>query len=101
MYATREGTRLGDGPSTCWKQQWRYFCKKGHQNPDPRKLFFCDFTQFIDSRLEKDEELIIGIDANETDEETSDLHKFLTDTDLVDACRHTPGCHFSGHISEK
>eukprot|EP00957_Ditylum_brightwellii_P185949 14156678-Ditylum_brightwellii.AAC.1 len=60
----------------------------GHQNPNPRKLFFCNFTRFIDSRLEKDEELIIGIDANETDVETSDLHKFLTETDLVDAFRH-------------
>eukprot|EP00957_Ditylum_brightwellii_P139610 10640863-Ditylum_brightwellii.AAC.1 len=71
-----------------WTSHWCYFRKKGHQNPDPRKLFFCDFTRFINSRLEKDEELIIGINANETDEVTSNIHKFLTDTDLVNAFRH-------------
>eukprot|EP00957_Ditylum_brightwellii_P038584 2916909-Ditylum_brightwellii.AAC.1 len=25
------------GPTTCWKQQWRYLRKKGYVEPDPRK----------------------------------------------------------------
>eukprot|EP00957_Ditylum_brightwellii_P099041 7543981-Ditylum_brightwellii.AAC.1 len=87
-YHVCDNTLSNAGPSTYWKQQWCYFRKKGHQNPDPQKLFYCNFTRFIDSRLEKDKELIIGINANETDEETSNLHKFLRETDLVDAFRH-------------
>eukprot|EP00957_Ditylum_brightwellii_P096180 7327123-Ditylum_brightwellii.AAC.1 len=67
-YRVCENNLSQAGPSTCWKQQWRFFRKKGHLNPDPRKLFLRDFTAFIDKQIGNDEELIIGIDANETDE---------------------------------
>eukprot|EP00957_Ditylum_brightwellii_P018255 1375151-Ditylum_brightwellii.AAC.1 len=58
-YWVCETNLLQAGPSTCWKQQWRFFKKKGHHDPDPRKLFLRDFTAFIDKQIENDEELII------------------------------------------
>eukprot|EP00957_Ditylum_brightwellii_P200109 15255051-Ditylum_brightwellii.AAC.1 len=64
------------------------FQEKGYHDPDPRKLFLHDFTAFIDKRIENNEELIIGIDANETDEVDTDLYKFITDNDLVDTFKH-------------
>eukprot|EP00957_Ditylum_brightwellii_P128378 9791176-Ditylum_brightwellii.AAC.1 len=70
------------GPQTCWKQQWRCLRKKGYTNPDPRKIFFKDFNKFVAQRIEKDEELIIGIDTNEVDAPGSDLQKFCTEHNL-------------------
>eukprot|EP00957_Ditylum_brightwellii_P071931 5467485-Ditylum_brightwellii.AAC.1 len=45
------------GPTTCWKQQWRQLKTK-------------------ESRIEQDEELIIKMDANDTDQANSDFRKF-------------------------
>ena len=56
--------------------------------PDPRRLFFKDFQKFIDKCHANNEELIIGIDANDTDNEGTDLNGFLMENDLVDAFRH-------------
>eukprot|EP00957_Ditylum_brightwellii_P000692 54421-Ditylum_brightwellii.AAC.1 len=50
--------------------------------------FFCNFTAFIDEKIGNDKELIISIDVNETDAETTDLHKFSHNNDLVDAFKH-------------
>eukprot|EP00957_Ditylum_brightwellii_P208353 15356978-Ditylum_brightwellii.AAC.1 len=66
-YRLCDTTLAQAGPSTCWKQQWRFFKKKGYHDPDPRKLFLRYFTAFIDKQIVNNKELIIGIDANETD----------------------------------
>eukprot|EP00957_Ditylum_brightwellii_P075536 5741192-Ditylum_brightwellii.AAC.1 len=57
------------GPTTCWKQQWRYLQKKGYKEPNPRPMFLRDFQKFIDKCHANNEEPIIGIDANDTDDE--------------------------------
>eukprot|EP00957_Ditylum_brightwellii_P144647 11019215-Ditylum_brightwellii.AAC.1 len=66
-YQVCENSLATAGPSTCWKQQSRQHRKRGYKEPDPRRLFFKDFKILIDQRIENNEELIIGIDANETD----------------------------------
>eukprot|EP00957_Ditylum_brightwellii_P089065 6782484-Ditylum_brightwellii.AAC.1 len=71
-------------PKTCWKQQWRQLHKKGYGDPDPRKVFFQDFSKFVESRMVQDEELIIGMDANGDDKINSDFRKLYTSNDLVE-----------------
>eukprot|EP00957_Ditylum_brightwellii_P057427 4354252-Ditylum_brightwellii.AAC.1 len=51
-------------------------------------MFLKDFQKFIDKCDENNKELIIGIDANETDDEGTDLKEFLLDNDLVDVFQH-------------
>ena len=76
------------GPTTCWKQQWRQLRKKGYSCPDPRKRFLSDFKTFLETRMANDEELIIGIDANDTDHTTTDFGRFCKQCDLVDVFTH-------------
>eukprot|EP00957_Ditylum_brightwellii_P036228 2744337-Ditylum_brightwellii.AAC.1 len=58
--------------------------KQGYIDPEPRKIFLQDFSKFVESRIAKDEELMIGIDANNNDQDTSDFRKCYTKNDLVD-----------------
>jgi hypothetical protein len=76
------------GSATCWKQQWRQLKKRGHTDPDPRKIFVKDFSAFIGSRIEQEEELIIGMDANDDNQDQSDLRRLLRQNDLVDVFEH-------------
>jgi hypothetical protein len=78
------------GSATCWKQQWRQLEKKGYGNPDPRKTFLQDFSDFVGSRIKQDKELIIGMDANNDNQDQSDLRRFLRQNDLVDVFGVTP-----------
>eukprot|EP00957_Ditylum_brightwellii_P208890 15359416-Ditylum_brightwellii.AAC.1 len=72
------------GSSTCWKQQWRQLKKKGHPNPDPRKIFLKDFSYFIEDRIGNDEELIIGIDTNKVDIDGLEIKQFIINNDLIE-----------------
>eukprot|EP00957_Ditylum_brightwellii_P023805 1796589-Ditylum_brightwellii.AAC.1 len=78
------------GSTTCWEQQWRKIKKQGYVNPGPRKGFLQDFSTVVKSRIDQDEELIIGMDANDNNQDTSDFRKFYTNNDLVDVfkCLH-------------
>eukprot|EP00957_Ditylum_brightwellii_P043769 3319269-Ditylum_brightwellii.AAC.1 len=76
------------GPTTCWKQQWHQLRKRGYQDPNPCCIFLKDFQTFLDQHIYNDEELINGIDANETDKAGTDLHAFLLENNLVDAVCH-------------
>eukprot|EP00957_Ditylum_brightwellii_P120291 9178722-Ditylum_brightwellii.AAC.2 len=76
------------GPKTCWKQQWRQLHKKGYGDPDPRKIFLQYFSKFVESRMVQDEELIIGMDANNKDKINSDFRKFYTSNNLVEVFGH-------------
>eukprot|EP00957_Ditylum_brightwellii_P087590 6668035-Ditylum_brightwellii.AAC.1 len=66
-----------------------FACKKGYSEVDSRKVFQ-DFNEFIQSWIKKDEEFIIGKDANEADEENFDLVKFYAGNDLTEVfkCMH-------------
>eukprot|EP00957_Ditylum_brightwellii_P030217 2287185-Ditylum_brightwellii.AAC.1 len=87
-YQVRSNSLATAGPSTCWKQQWRQHRKRGYKEPDPRRMFLKDFKKFIDQQISKNEELIIGIDANETDNIGTGLQTFLLENDLEDAFTH-------------
>eukprot|EP00957_Ditylum_brightwellii_P172496 13132807-Ditylum_brightwellii.AAC.1 len=61
---------------------------KGHSLPDPREAFLQDFSAFVESRIEQDEELIIGMDENDTYQANSNFSKFHNKCDLVDVFAH-------------
>eukprot|EP00957_Ditylum_brightwellii_P156349 11900674-Ditylum_brightwellii.AAC.1 len=47
-YRVCENTLDQAGPTTCWKQQWRQLKKKGHGDPDLRRIFLQDFSKFVE-----------------------------------------------------
>eukprot|EP00957_Ditylum_brightwellii_P142991 10894954-Ditylum_brightwellii.AAC.1 len=87
-YQVCENSLVTAGPSTCWKQQWRQHRKWGYKEPDPQILFLKDFKKIIDQQIGSNEELIIGIDTNETDSNGTGLQTFFIENDLVDAFSH-------------
>eukprot|EP00957_Ditylum_brightwellii_P164704 12540370-Ditylum_brightwellii.AAC.1 len=63
-------------------QQWRALRKKGVDAPDPWAQFMEDFESFLEDRLNKEEELIVGIDINEENAEGADIRRLCTNLDL-------------------
>eukprot|EP00957_Ditylum_brightwellii_P116398 8878708-Ditylum_brightwellii.AAC.1 len=63
-------------------QQWRALKKKGVAEPDPRTQFMEDFGSFLENRLNRGEELIVGIDINEENAEGADIRRLCTSLDL-------------------
>jgi hypothetical protein len=84
-YRVCENTLAQAGPQTCWLQQWKELKKTGYSNPDPSRQFYTDLNKFIDTRLEKNEELIITMDANDKKGNDTNLQKFLDKHNLLDA----------------
>eukprot|EP00957_Ditylum_brightwellii_P188578 14356138-Ditylum_brightwellii.AAC.1 len=56
--------------------------EKGHRNPDPRRIFLQDFSKFVEDRIRNEEELLIGLDANDADRANSKFEKVHTNNDL-------------------
>eukprot|EP00957_Ditylum_brightwellii_P160423 12213013-Ditylum_brightwellii.AAC.1 len=65
-------------------QQWRALRKKGVKEPDPPLQFMEDFESFLENRLNKGEELIVGIDINKENAEGADIRRLCSSLDLVD-----------------
>jgi hypothetical protein len=64
--------------------------KMGVTNNNPRKQFIKDFQEFIQTiKTNKDDYIMIGIDANETmTENNSDIRNLIQQCKLVDAYKH-------------
>eukprot|EP00957_Ditylum_brightwellii_P157698 12003074-Ditylum_brightwellii.AAC.1 len=64
-YRVCTNTLATAGENTCWMQQWRALRKQGIATPDPWHQFMKDFEYFLEKRLNKNEEIVLGIDVNE------------------------------------
>eukprot|EP00957_Ditylum_brightwellii_P015760 1187460-Ditylum_brightwellii.AAC.1 len=73
------------GPSTCWMQKWRALKKKGIQKPDPQKQFLTDLSNLLEEFQDKDNEIVLSLDANEDVIDAGPSQKFIEDVDPVDA----------------
>eukprot|EP00957_Ditylum_brightwellii_P008250 623753-Ditylum_brightwellii.AAC.1 len=62
--------------------------QKKDRDPDPRKIFLQDFSKIVEDRIRKEEELIIGMNANDADCANSEFEKFHINNDLVDGFAH-------------
>eukprot|EP00957_Ditylum_brightwellii_P138243 10537516-Ditylum_brightwellii.AAC.1 len=69
-------------------QQWRALKKEGMDNPDPRAQFLVDFEQFLEERLNTNEEVILGMDVNEEDSPMAELQQLMSSMNLIDVHNH-------------
>ncbi len=80
------------GDNTCYSQQWRLLrnSAKDTLNPDPRTQLIKDLTIQIKKWQQDNNEIIIGIDANESlDTTNSAILRLLQDTSLTSLHRDT------------
>eukprot|EP00957_Ditylum_brightwellii_P086282 6565998-Ditylum_brightwellii.AAC.1 len=75
----------------CWMQQWMKLHESGMATPDSRKKFLTNFEDFLDLRLEKGEEIIIGMDTNEPYGKNSNITALCTKLNLAYANHHLHG----------
>eukprot|EP00957_Ditylum_brightwellii_P099766 7600001-Ditylum_brightwellii.AAC.1 len=69
-------------------------------SPRSTQDFSPRFSAFVESWIEQDEDLIIRMDANDTDQANSDFRKFHSQCNLVDVFAHLhPDITPSSHIS--
>jgi hypothetical protein len=59
--------------------------EKGYENPNPRRQFFEDLTNYIrDMELSENDFLLVYMDANNTSDRTDVIKEFCQTCDLVD-----------------
>eukprot|EP00957_Ditylum_brightwellii_P121231 9245268-Ditylum_brightwellii.AAC.1 len=63
--------------NTCWIQQWQSLRKQGVEEPDPRSQFMTDFGAFLEDHLNKNEEIIVGMDVNEEDSPEAEIKQLM------------------------
>jgi hypothetical protein len=73
-----------NGATTVWNQQHTYFLEKG-ENKCPRILFNEQLTSSIAQWMENGEQIILGIDYNDSLDGKSDLEKRLREIGVVNA----------------
>eukprot|EP00957_Ditylum_brightwellii_P111324 8490138-Ditylum_brightwellii.AAC.1 len=59
--------------------------------PDPWHQFIKDFEYFLEERLNKNEEIIIGIDVNEATLPAAEIYQLAHQLDLIDMHHHMHG----------
>lgn len=72
-----------DKETTTWSQQWRKLRAAGIDNPNPRRQFLQDLTEYLQSLRDDGKLYVVSMDANTSiyDEE---LNEMMTATDMVD-----------------
>eukprot|EP00957_Ditylum_brightwellii_P066715 5062549-Ditylum_brightwellii.AAC.1 len=76
------------GENTCWMQQWRSPRKQGVVEPDPRNQFMTDFESFLKDHLNKNEEIIVGMDVNKEDLPEAEIEQLMQRLDMIDVHSH-------------
>eukprot|EP00957_Ditylum_brightwellii_P140010 10668818-Ditylum_brightwellii.AAC.1 len=69
-------------------QQWKYYRKKGTENPDPHILFTNALRHCLESQLDNDHEVVLLLDANENLKVGSPLLSMLSDLNLLNVHAH-------------
>eukprot|EP00957_Ditylum_brightwellii_P195321 14880947-Ditylum_brightwellii.AAC.1 len=72
------------GENTCWMQQWQCLQKQGVEEPDPRSQFMIDFEAFLEDNLNKNEEIILGMDVNEEDYPEAEIKQLMRRLNMID-----------------
>jgi hypothetical protein len=80
------------GAATVWMQQYRLLNLQGIDNPDPRQAFLDDLQLQVRLWREKEYEIFIGLDSNETIlANRSKFRRFVENTSMIDLMRHRHG----------
>eukprot|EP00957_Ditylum_brightwellii_P010136 765597-Ditylum_brightwellii.AAC.1 len=90
-YRVCKNTLATSGENTCWMQQWRALCKKGITTPDHCQQFMKDFVYFLEEQLNKNEEIILGIDINEANLPATEIQQLACQLDLINVHHHLHG----------
>eukprot|EP00957_Ditylum_brightwellii_P020105 1516739-Ditylum_brightwellii.AAC.1 len=72
-------------------QQWQSLRKQEVEEPDPRSQFMTDFKAFLEDHLNKNEEIIVGMDVNEEDSPKAEIKQLMRRLDMIDVHNHLRG----------
>jgi hypothetical protein len=71
--------------NNAYVQQWKELKFRGVNKPDPRKKTLEDLKKFIKKEIEKQKEIILMIDANESVENrTEEMNRLIYECELID-----------------
>ena len=76
---------LNSSDGTVWKQEWRALTSPTNASPDPRRQTLIDLKTFTIRRQQKQQSIILFIDAND---HLPNSQRFRQDTDLIDIIAH-------------
>eukprot|EP00957_Ditylum_brightwellii_P114444 8725349-Ditylum_brightwellii.AAC.1 len=76
------------GENTCLMQQWHSLRKQGVEELDPRSQFMTDFEAFLEDHLNKNKEIIVGMDVNEEDSPKAEIKQLMQCLDMINVHNH-------------